>query len=65
MEAHYTGLPLVLVTADRPRRFRWTGAPQTAEQVGIYGVYAEKTLDLADSETFDLGSLEPPAAACI
>ncbi len=33
MEAFYTGLPLILITADRPRRFRGTGAPQSAEQV--------------------------------
>ena len=40
MEAHYSGLPLVLLTADRPRRFRGSGAPQAAEQVGLFGVYA-------------------------
>lgn len=50
MEAYYSGLPLVLVTADRPRRFRGTGAPQTAEQVGLFGVYAELALDLAGAE---------------
>ncbi|MDQ3282059.1 MAG: thiamine pyrophosphate-binding protein, partial [Acidobacteriota bacterium] len=40
IEAYYSGLPLVLVTADRPARFRGTGAPQSIEQVGIFGVYA-------------------------
>jgi 2-succinyl-5-enolpyruvyl-6-hydroxy-3-cyclohexene-1-carboxylate synthase len=40
IEAHYSGLPLVLITADRPARFRGTGAPQSIEQVGIFGVYA-------------------------
>lgn len=54
MEAHYTGLPLVLLTADRPRRFRRTGAPQTAEQVGLFGVYVEQSLDLAGAERLDL-----------
>ncbi len=54
MEAHYSGLPLVLVTADRPRRFRGTGAPQTAEQVGLYGVYVEQAADLADAERVSL-----------
>ncbi len=56
MEAYYSGLPLVLVTADRPRRFRGTGAPQTAEQVGLFGVYAEIDVDLAGSERMDLGA---------
>lgn len=50
MEAYYSGLPLLLVTADRPRRFRGTGAPQTAEQVGLFGVYVEQAADLAGAE---------------
>src|SRR5437763_11337196 len=40
IEAHYSGTPLVLITADRPARFRGTGAPQAIEQEGIFGVYA-------------------------
>jgi len=40
IEAYYSGLPLVLITADRPARFRGTGAPQAIEQVGLFGVYA-------------------------
>lgn len=48
MEAYYTGVPLILITADRPRRFRGTGAPQTAEQVGLYGQYAVYNQDLAE-----------------
>ena len=47
MEAYYSGIPLVLVTADRPRRFRGTGAPQAAEQVNLFGIYA-RTIDLDD-----------------
>lgn len=41
MEAHYTSTPLILITADRPPHFRGTGAPQSAEQEGLYGVYAQ------------------------
>ena len=41
IEAHYSGLPLILITADRPARYRGTGAPQSIEQPGIFGVYAE------------------------
>jgi 2-succinyl-5-enolpyruvyl-6-hydroxy-3-cyclohexene-1-carboxylate synthase len=40
IEAHYSGVPLVLITADRPARFHGTGAPQSIEQEGIFGVYA-------------------------
>lgn len=54
MEAYYTGIPLLLITADRPRRFRGTGAPQTAEQVGLFGCYASLTQDLAKDELCDL-----------
>jgi 2-succinyl-5-enolpyruvyl-6-hydroxy-3-cyclohexene-1-carboxylate synthase len=46
MEAHYAGLPLIVISADRPRRLRGTGAPQAVEQVGMFGVYAEQSLDL-------------------
>jgi 2-succinyl-5-enolpyruvyl-6-hydroxy-3-cyclohexene-1-carboxylate synthase len=44
VEAHYSGVPLVLITADRPARFRGTGAPQAIEQVGIFGVYASASV---------------------
>lgn len=50
MEACYSGVPLVLVTADRPRRFRGTGAPQAAEQVNLFGVYA-RTIDIEGDES--------------
>ncbi len=40
IEAHYQGRPLVALTADRPERFRGTGAPQAIEQVGIFGPHA-------------------------
>lgn len=45
IEAYYSGIPLILITADRPARFRGTGAPQSIEQVGIFGVYAETSLE--------------------
>jgi len=40
IEAHYSGTPLILITADRPARYRGTGAPQAIEQEDIFGVYA-------------------------
>ena len=54
MEAYYTGLPLVLITADRPRRFRGSGAPQSAEQVGLFGCYAREMYDLEGEEVCSL-----------
>ena len=45
VEAYYSGVPLILITADRPARFRGSGAPQTIEQVGLFGVYASTDID--------------------
>ena len=45
VEAYYSGMPLILVSADRPARFRGTAAPQSIEQEGIFGVYAETSLE--------------------
>ncbi|MGZ3725028.1 MAG: 2-succinyl-5-enolpyruvyl-6-hydroxy-3-cyclohexene-1-carboxylic-acid synthase [Pseudobdellovibrio sp.] len=50
IEAHYQGLPLILVTADRPKSYRGTGSPQTIEQVGLFKNYVEAEHDL-DVET--------------
>lgn len=63
MEAYYTGTPLLLITADRPRRFRGTGAPQTAEQPSIFGCYAPFMQDIETGENCDLSgwSLQNPA----
>jgi 2-succinyl-5-enolpyruvyl-6-hydroxy-3-cyclohexene-1-carboxylate synthase len=52
MEAHYQGLPLVLITADRPSRYRRSGAPQAVEQQGIFGEYTVREVEMeAGSET--------------
>lgn len=37
LEAHHAGLPLLLLTADRPHEMRGTGASQTIDQPGIFG----------------------------
>lgn len=45
VEAHYSATPLIFITADRPARYRGTGAPQSIEQPGIFGIYAETRAD--------------------
>ncbi|HLR48819.1 MAG TPA: 2-succinyl-5-enolpyruvyl-6-hydroxy-3-cyclohexene-1-carboxylic-acid synthase [Corynebacterium sp.] len=41
IEAHYAHVPLAIVSADRPARLVGTGASQTIEQQGIFGIYAD------------------------
>ena len=36
LEAHHSGVPLILLTADRPANLRGKGANQTTNQVGIF-----------------------------
>ncbi|KAB8033690.1 2-succinyl-5-enolpyruvyl-6-hydroxy-3-cyclohexene-1-carboxylic-acid synthase [Fluviispira multicolorata] len=54
MEAYYSGLPLVLLTADRPKAFRGTGAPQSAEQNNIFGKYVSDCFDIEITQSFNL-----------
>lgn len=62
MEAHHTGRQVVVVSADRPSRLRGTGANQTTEQAGIFGVFAP-CHDLGVDEGLD-SLAEGAASAC-
>ncbi len=46
VEAHLTRVPLLLLTADRPPELRDNGAPQTIDQVGIFGRNTRWSIDL-------------------
>ncbi len=41
IEAYYQSAPLILLTADRPTRYQNSGAPQSINQIDIFGQYAE------------------------
>lgn len=41
IEAHYSRVPLVVLTADRPHELRDVGAPQAIEQIKMYGDYVK------------------------
>lgn len=46
LEAHHTGLPLVLLTADRPHELRGTGANQTTEQSQLFASSVRLAVDV-------------------
>ncbi|WP_028660335.1 2-succinyl-5-enolpyruvyl-6-hydroxy-3-cyclohexene-1-carboxylic-acid synthase [Nocardioides insulae] len=62
LEAAHSGVPLVVVTGDRPHRLDGTSANQTTDQVGIFGPLVE-TADLADPEELIGPRAEEMAAA--
>ncbi len=47
VEAHYSRVPLVVLTADRPPELRDFGAPQTIDQIKMYGPYAKWFVEMA------------------
>lgn len=56
IEAYYSHVPLVIITADRPSSYRKTGAPQSIEQIGIFSHYVWSSWDLENTLDFDLSS---------
>ena len=46
VEASHAGIPLIVCTADRPPELRGWGAPQTIDQVGLYGTAVRWSIDL-------------------
>lgn len=48
VEGTYSSLPLIMVTSDRPKRYRGSGAPQSIEQIGLFSYYIEVCFDLDD-----------------
>lgn len=50
LEAFHCGVPLIALTADRPRTARGTGANQTTWQQGIFGAACPVALDIDASE---------------
>ena len=46
MEAYHTGVPLAIISADRPEKLRGTGANQTTFQHNLYGRFVRASADL-------------------
>lgn len=47
VEAHYSRVPLIVITSDRPHELREVGAPQAIDQTQLYGKYVKWSCDLA------------------
>lgn len=54
VEARYGRVPLVVLTADRPPEFQDRGAPQTIDQLHLYGRYAKWSAELPVLEDAEL-----------
>ncbi|WP_299038093.1 2-succinyl-5-enolpyruvyl-6-hydroxy-3-cyclohexene-1-carboxylic-acid synthase [uncultured Pseudokineococcus sp.] len=62
LEAHHGGVPLLVLTADRPHALRGTWANQTSElQAGLFGAAVRLALDLRAPEGEDAAALEETA----
>ena len=45
LEAHHSGIPLLLLTADRPPELRGVGANQTTDQPSLFSSFARLAID--------------------
>ncbi len=62
IEAHYSNTPLVVLSSDRPKKLRGTGAPQTIDQSALFQGYVEKAWDIEVDERASLEiSLNKPS----
>lgn len=52
-EANLARVPLIVCTADRPPRLRNVGAPQSIDQIDLYGRHVRLSLDLPAPEAGD------------
>ncbi|MCU1410683.1 MAG: menD [Rhodoglobus sp.] len=46
LEAHHSGVPIIVLSGDRPDELRGIGANQTTEQPGIFGAAVKRTWDV-------------------
>lgn len=59
VEAYFSELPLIIVSADRPVRFFETGAPQVVNQAEMLDSHTKASYDLDDINTFEISYLGP------
>lgn len=60
IEADYQRVPLIVLSADRPRTYRDSGAPQTIHQPGIFSQYVENCFDVeSEPPPLQISGLRP------
>lgn len=57
-EAFISQLPLIVLTTDRPHELRNVGAPQTINQIRLYGDHVKSSLDLPIPETATMAFMQ-------
>lgn len=64
VEADQAGVPLIVLTSDRPPELRGIGAGQTIDQIGLYGSAARWFSEVGTHEADDAGLLHLRSTAC-
>ena len=63
LEAHHSGVPLIVISADRPERLRGIGANQTTTQPGIFADAVRASWDVPAPTADEPGDASALAAA--
>jgi 2-succinyl-5-enolpyruvyl-6-hydroxy-3-cyclohexene-1-carboxylate synthase len=63
-EADQAGVPMILLTSDRPPELRGIGAGQTIDQIGLYGTAPRWFCEVGTNEADDTGLLHLRSTAC-
>jgi len=61
-EADQSATPMIVLTADRPQRLRGTGAPQTMDQIELFGSHVKTFQDL---DAFEVDSARADAISLV
>ena len=63
-EADQAGVPLIVLTSDRPPELRGIGAGQTIDQIGLYGSAVRWFCEVGSHDADDTGLLHIRSVAC-
>ena len=64
VEAHEAGVPLLVLTADRPPELRDVGARQSIDQLGLYGSAAKWFVEVGNHDPGRAAAIHYRALAC-